>query len=135
MLLRLPKHICESELADTVAIRDVAVSPTELTVRFKDIILREVLHWLAMLFLKIVEIGLCKHKVFLVWIVLDRSPQHHGALLKLSDVLTLDKATLEFELVEQIIPQIVLSKHSCITKDHKTVLSTCQSDVEAPWVV
>ena len=134
-LLCLAKYISEAELTDTVSIWDVAVRSAELTICLEDVITWKTFLWLTLSLLKVVEITFGKHKISLVWIVFDWSSQDHGALLELSDVLTLDKTTLKLEFIQQIVPKIMLCKNSCISEDNQTVFGTCQCNIESPWII
>ena len=100
----MAKHIREAKLTDTVPVGDVTVRSAEFTICLENVITRKTLLWLTLSLLEVVEITLCEHKISLVWIVFDWSSQDHGTLLELSDVLTLNKATLKLEFIQQIVP-------------------------------
>ena len=97
--LRLAKHISESELTHTVAVRDITVRSTDVGARLKDIVsctesplskgytIDFGTHGLSLF--KHAEVALSKDKVPLVRVVLDGSAQHHGARLELHNVVAL----------------------------------------------
>ena len=134
-LLCLAKHVCEAKLTDTVPIGDVAVRSAQLAICLEDVITWKTLLWLTLSLLKVVEITFCKHKISLVWIVFDWPSQDHGTLLELSDVLTLDKATLKLEFIQQVVPKIMLCKNSGISEYHQTVFSSCQCNIESSRII
>ena len=142
-VLRLPEHVGEAELTHAVAVRDVAVRPAQLTLRLEDIVAVQVLssthHSDACLLpvglRKGAQVALGEHEVALVRVVLDRPAQHHRALLELRDVLAFDEAALELELVEQVVPEVVLRQDPGIPEDDEPVLGPRQGDIQSARVV
>jgi len=131
--LLLSKHISKSKLTHPVAIRNVWFRSTHLACCLIDIILNSLCLFLR--FFKRRQSTFSEYKVSFVWVVLNRSSEDHVALLQRTDVRALDKARLEFKLVEEVVPQIMLREYSCITEDDQPVFRSGQCDIEATGII
>ena len=142
-LLRLPEHVSEAELTNAVAVRDMAVRSAQLALGFEDIIALQILRsahhpdtgLLPLGLFEVAQVALSEDEVTLVRVVLDWPAQDHRALLELCDVLAFNKTALELELIEQVVPKIMLCQNSSISEDDESVLGPCQGHVQSAWVI
>lgn len=114
----LAEHIGETKLTHSITIRNLTLSTTDIWIGLKDVIsiahgatsVKEIVshtgsHWLSLV--ELAQGARGKHKVALVWIVLHGTAKHHCARLQAHDILTLNETALQFEFVQQVVPQVV----------------------------
>ena len=155
-LALLTKHVCEAKLTDSVPVGYLALCSAVITARLEDLVHISSLAFRSLLvqsttnylrhhtnasslsllsLIKGAQSAFGQDEVPFVRIVLDWPSENHVALLKRENVLTLDKAVLKLELIQQIIPEVVLGENSSISKDYETVLGTCERNIQSAWVI
>ena len=64
-------------------------------------------------------------------VVLDGAAKHHRALLQHHNVGTFKQAIFKFEIIEKVVPKVVLGKNFGVAKNDESVLSSSEGDIQS----
>jgi hypothetical protein len=117
----LAKHVGKAKLADPVTVGNLAFSATVVACSLEQVRAVCRFHRLLLRFFEVVQRLLSEHEVSFVWVVFHWPSQNDVALLQSRDVLAFNETGLKFELVKEVVPQVMLCQHSRIAENDEPV--------------